>query len=226
MVAVSSPALRALADGSEAARNYDAAVDRSLDLDRFCCQRAFVVAAFEGLQPGREAQVFPVGPTGQGWLAFAERRVALFGDPRPRRLWEPLEAMWGLACPLVGDEPAILVAALGERLLSDEPPVVLVCGLRRASPRLHALGALRPAYRFVDGAPTERQVASLLGGLDGFLSRRGPAVRRGLRRADAHARRIGLAYQRHAPRDVGRSSTKIQKLSSVFRPKLGPYQSA
>lgn len=194
-----------LADLDEAGAAYDAAVDESLDLDRFCSQRAFVVAAFLGLQPGRTARFFRTDSG--GWLLFAEREVAMLGDPRPRRLWEPLEAMWGLSCPLVGaDEPALgaaLAQAAHEAHDQGGSPVVLLCGLRRGSLRMRtAVAALSATHRISEGTGTQRQVASLEGGLDGFLARRSAGFRSKIRRARRQAEARGLRYERHAPTTV------------------------
>jgi hypothetical protein len=203
-----------LVGSEELARAYDAAVDASPDIDQFCSQHAFVTAAFEGLQPGRQARIQRAG---DGWLAFAERHAALFGDPRPRLLLEPLEAMWGLCCPVVGvDEPA-LATALGDLVTEgEEAPVVLVCGLRAGSPRLLAIAAaLAPRHRLVGGAETVRVVASLEGGVDGFLERRSSNFRKALRRAHRAAIARGIVYERHAPRTVEEATALYERAARL-----------
>ena len=179
---------------------YDRAVDRSTDVDRFCSASAFVQSAFLGLQPGRTARVFRAGG---GYLAFAERRVGIGGDPRPRRLWEPLEAMWGLACPLVGEDVEALGDGLRVRLAEAREagvPAVLVCGLSRGGPRLRAaVSVLAATHTLHAGEPTLRSVASLAGGLDGFLARRGAAVRKQLRRARRAAEDAGVRVEHQRP---------------------------
>jgi CelD/BcsL family acetyltransferase involved in cellulose biosynthesis len=189
--------------GAALAAAFDRAVDES-DVDRFCSQHAFAAAAFEGLQPGRGDRIFRVVGPADGWLAFAERRAAMFGDPRPRRVWEPLEAMWGLCCPLLGADEQAIGAALAEVVTraGNEVPVFLLCGLVPRSPRLFAAAAaLRPTHRLIEGSETVRQIASLDGGLDGFLGRRSASGRGKLRRARRAALRHGLRYERHVPTD-------------------------
>lgn len=194
------------------AATYDDVVGSTPAVDHFCSGHAFVHAAFVGLQPGRVARIYRVGGTARsGYLVFAERSVALFGDPRPRPLWEPLEAMWGLATPVVGTDPVTLARALAERLMEDAPrAAVLICGLREGSAQLTALvRALEFTHRVHTGRVTERQVASLAGGVDGFLSRRSPRFRANLRRALKGATARGLVHQRIAP-------TRVEEVVALY----------
>ena len=179
--------------------SYGEALRNSPDVDAFCSGHAFSVAAFSGLLPGRESRVYEVD--GAGWLVFARRHASLFGDPEPRELWEPYEAMWGLGCPIVGGDVARLGHALGEVLHTEAPTATLLCcGLRTGSMRSAAVAvALSPTHRLLLGSPTVRQVASLDGGVDGFLARRSARFRANLRRALRDASRRGLVHERHVP---------------------------
>ncbi len=184
------------------AERFDRAVSASADVDVFCSGSAFVQSAFLGLQPGRTSRAFRVGDA--GYLAFAEREISIGADPRVRRLWEPYEAMWGLACPLVGvsAEPlcAALIAQLEEARIAAGAPLVLVCGLPREGARIRAVvQALSFGHRLQPSNATARCVASLEGGLDGFFARRSPAVRRALRRAQRDAEHAGLRVEHHRP---------------------------
>ncbi len=184
------------------ATRFDEQVRLSPDIDGFCSHSAFALAALLGLSPGRTPRLFRVGEA--GYLAFAERGTALFGDPRPRRLWEPLEAMWGLCAPVVGADPAALAAALAS-VLSEEGrgAVLLLCGLHRESERLSAIvEALAGTHRLAQGSSTERRIASLEGGIDGFLSRRSARFRANLRRSLRSAGDKGIVHERHAPTDA------------------------
>lgn len=197
----------------ESERAFDDAVRGSADLDGFCSGHAFSVAAFAGLLPGRESRVYEVD--GAGWLAFARRHASLFGDPEPRELWEPYEAMWGLGCPIVGSDVELLGLALAEVLHREAPTAtVLCCGLRAGAMRTAAVAAaLSPTHRLLQGTTTVRQVASLEGGEDGFLARRSSRFRANLRRAlrDADAR--GLVHERHVPDEAGVRSLYARAVS-------------
>lgn len=185
------------------AERFDGAVAASAEVtDTFCSSSAFVQSAFLGLQPGRAARAFRVSDA--GYLVFAEREVSIGADPRVRRLWEPYEAMWGLACPIVGAEVDVLAAALAAQLDEERrgagAPLVLVCGLTHDGALLRALAqALSFGHRLQPGNETARCVASLEGGLDGFYARRSPAVRRALRRARRDAENAGLRAEHHRP---------------------------
>jgi hypothetical protein len=156
---------------------FDALVCEAGDVDRFCSSTDWILPAARGLMPGRAS-----------WLRRGEHGyAALMRTEHAGQVWlEPLEAMWGLACPLIGDPvPLALELTLA---LRDSPAAshaaVMLCGLERSSLRFAAAArALAGRYRLGLGPPARRHVASLEGGIDGFLSRRTANFRRALRRA-------------------------------------------
>ncbi len=168
---------------------FDRAVLASGDLDLFCSSSDWVVPAARALQPGRAARM----KRGEhGWVALvrAERTEGTVD--------EPLEAMWGLACPVVGAEPRPLAREWAASLREEKKrATILLCGLFPRSPRLAACAeALAPTHALGLGPETGRFVASLDGGLDGFLSRRPRSLRKGLERADRRARDRGVTFER------------------------------
>ncbi len=194
---------------------YDEAVRLSPDVDAFCTHSAFALSALLGLAPGREPRLFRAG--NDNYLAFAERSTALFGDPRPRRLWEPLEAMWGLSSPLVGPDTDALGDALGA-LVREEArgAIFLVCGLHRDSARLAAMvEALAATHHLSQGSSTSRQISSLEGGPAGFLSRRSARFRANLRRSERGANAARIVHERHAPTDPAEALRLYARASAV-----------
>jgi hypothetical protein len=175
-----------------AAGAFDAAVASSGDLDRFCSSTAWALPAALALPPRGEPFVW----RGEhGWLALARR------DEPTVTVLSPLEAMWGLSCPLVGggeDEVAIArLAREAAAVLDGEAPEALIAlsGLYPQTARFAAIGrALGQARRLRLGPATGRRIASLAGGVDGFLSRRTSGFRTALRRADRRARDEGVAF--------------------------------
>jgi CelD/BcsL family acetyltransferase involved in cellulose biosynthesis len=169
----------------QAAPDYDGWVAACADVDRFCTSSHWVIPAARGLMPSRKPWI---RRGEQGFLAFM--RVAREDGSE----WlEPLEAMWGLACPVVG-EPAALARELAAAL-TDEARVVAVmlCGMGQRTHRfLEVARALEPTCRLALGPPTRRYVADLRGGPDDFLARRSPAFRRSLRKAARRAAREGV----------------------------------
>ena len=117
----------------------------------------------------------------------------------------PLEAVWGLGSPLAGRDPG-LIAELLERTLVDKIAgpnpwhLLLCCGLEAGSTieRLVRLKLARfGSLEFHE--ETTRHVASLAGGLDGFLGRRSRNFRRSLLRADREARALGIEFEVESP---------------------------
>src|SRR5688572_1271951 len=150
----------------------------STDIDAFCSSSLWVLPAARGLMPVEDPWI---RRGRSGFVALARR------DQDGMTTLQPLEAMWGLACPIVGGDPTELAAELVEELAtSEERSLLLLCGLVRESPRFYALTrALTRRWGLRVGPATRRWVADLAGGVDGFLSRRS----RNFRDAAAKARR-------------------------------------
>jgi hypothetical protein len=164
---------------------FDAAVMASDDIDRFCSSTDWILPAATALMPLRDP-----------WLRRGERGfVALMRAQHPvGAVLEPLEAMWGLACPVVGPDPVGLAAELAGALDGRTP--LLVCGLARESLRFSSLArALAPRHQLRLGPVTRRWVASLDGGLDGFLGRRSANFRHALKRTLRRAVERGITVE-------------------------------
>jgi hypothetical protein len=170
-----------LEDLDRHSQEFDALVCSAPDVDRFCSSSDWILPATRGLMPGR----LP-------WLRRGDHGyVALMRAEHEGASWlEPLEAMWGLACPIIGDPVGLggeLAGALRDSATA-EGAAVMLCGLERASLRFAATArALSERYHLRLGPPARRHVASLSGGVDGFLSRRSRNFRRSLSRALARA---------------------------------------
>ena len=178
-----------LADLDAGADAFDAAVLTTSGIDRFCSSSAWVVSAAEALMPVRHPFVHR-GETGY----FA---AALSRHPTGLVCVEPLELAWGLASPLVGPDPES-IAGETSSLLAATPEwrVALIAGISRDAPLAAALdGALPARWERRIGQSTIRHVASLDGGVDGFLARRPRDLRKTLRRAERRARERGVAIE-------------------------------
>lgn len=172
-----------LAALEEAADDFDAAALASTDVDAFCSSSLWVVPAAKGLMPVADLWI----RRGEaGFVALARREQE--GMPT----LQPLEAMWGLACPVVGANPAPLAAELAGAL-AEERALLLLCGLERESPRFFALSrALSRRWGLRLGPATRRWVADLEGGVDGFLGRRSRNFRAAAIKAQRRARAAGI----------------------------------
>jgi hypothetical protein len=178
------------------------------DIDRFCSSSAWVLPAAEALMgPGEPWLV--VGPA--GILAMAVRR-----HERVRAV-EPLEAAWGLASPLVGPDPAALAEVAADLFAAREGrwDVVVLSGLPLGSRLLQeVVRRLGARYRVGVGSVTRRHVASLAGGVDGFLARRSRGLRKSLRQAERRAAAAGVVF---APADAGDPDLLFDRLLAIER---------
>jgi hypothetical protein len=174
------------------ARRFDQAVLHSRGIDRFCSSSAWVLSAVSTIMPERVSRIARLG---DGYFAAMLNR-----HPTGIRSLEPLELAWGLASPLVGPEPGVLaeqVAALMAEMKDWQ--IALLPGMSADSALLTALmDQLPDTWQRRWGGATVRRVASLGGGLDGFLSRRSRDFRKSSRRGLRRASDEGIGLEVHA----------------------------
>ncbi len=172
---------------------YDAAVLKTRGIDRFCSSSAWILPAARSIMPPRVPLILEGDA---GWVVLARGLHGNVGQ-----YLEPFEAAWGLASPLVGEDPVRLVEALVHHLERRRDWRVLVLsGLLRDSDWLHPVRALLiRRWRVGWGGMIGRRRADLTGGVDGFLSRRSPKFRANLRRDRRRLLREGFEFQRLRP---------------------------
>jgi CelD/BcsL family acetyltransferase involved in cellulose biosynthesis len=176
-------------DLAACADDFDREVAATPAIDRFCSTAAWILAAASSLMPPRSPFTFR-GPN--GYFA-AMRGVHPAGFPYV----EPVELAWGLASPLVGRDPEALasdvVAVLAAR---RDWQLAILSGITATGPQRRALErALPPRWERRRGTPTVRHVASLEGGVDGFLSRRSRELRKSLRKSLRAAEAAGVTFE-------------------------------
>ncbi len=158
-------------------------------IDRFCSSSIWGLPAHGAFGGGRHAMV---AAASGAYLALA------VGSSGGLRLAQPLEACWGLGCPIVTDDPK-LGAALFFELLAEETArwdVALLSGVVPNTDLYRTLAAgARGQLRVSLGPITRRYRASLTGGVDGFLARRSRHLRKSLRRAERHAVSLGIELE-------------------------------
>ena len=184
MTALAQVTLAELVDRAAA---FDRAVAATPGIDRFCSSAPWVVAAHHALMGEREPWVATVD---DGWVALARAQ-------RPGgRYLEPLELAWGLACPVIGPDPLAVVEGLMAGLAADRDwDLALLAGIVTGSAHHRALRlCLHPGWRLGVGPSTERYVASLAGGVDGFLGRRSRNFRKAVRADQKRAIAEGLVF--------------------------------
>lgn len=154
-------------------------------IDPFCARSAWQLAFHDAFEPGRRL-----------WFDRSERGCVVLAESTrrgPVGLLEPLENMWGFGSPLIGEEAPALLA----RALRRKPRPVLLLGLPADRRRLAPLIDLVPAgFQARSLEATIRFVASLDGGIEGWLARRRPAFRRNLRASVRRGENAGIRFRR------------------------------
>jgi CelD/BcsL family acetyltransferase involved in cellulose biosynthesis len=183
-------------DLAAVADDFDRVVLTTPAIDRFCSTTAWILAAAEALMPPRAAFSF----RGRAGYLAAMRGVHPAGFP----YIEPVELAWGLAAPLIGADPVALIAEVVPLLAARRDwQLAIFAGLAADGPQRRALDAALPArWERRRGTATLRHVASLAGGVDGFLARRSRELRKSLRRSLRRAGEDGLTFETvRAPAD-------------------------
>jgi len=167
----------------------DRDVIRTASIDRFCSSSAWVIPATRALMPPRESWIH----RGEhGWLAAMSGR-----HPTGIAYVEPMELAWGMACPLISGDPEPFGAEVAATIAARRDwNVMLLAGMTPSSAVLASLLSALPARierRF--GQTTLRIIASLDGGLDGFLARRSRNFRKALRASTRDAEAAGVTFE-------------------------------
>jgi hypothetical protein len=171
------------------ADDFDREVAATPGIDRFCSSSTWILAAASALMPPRS----PASYRGANGYFAAMRGVHPAGFP----YIEPVELAWGLASPLVGRDPAPLAEAVVAVLAARRDwQLAIITGLTSSGPQRRALDRALPVrWERRAGTPTARHVASLDGGVDGFLSRRSRELRKSLRKSLRTASAAGVTFE-------------------------------
>ena len=197
-------------DLAACADDFDREVAHTPAIDRFCSSSAWILAATAALMPPRA----PFSFKGESGYFAAMRGVHPAGFP----YIEPVELAWGLASPLIGGDAVALVDEVVPLLANRRDwQLVIFSGLTVTGPQRRALDATLPArWERRRGQPTIRHVASLDGGIDGFLSRRSRELRKSLRKSLRAAEDAGMTFQsvRASEADANALYDRIQAIEA------------
>ena len=156
---------------------FDAQVAVTPEIDHFCSSSTWVIPAARAAAPDQPPFICQ---TEAGTIAML---ILSVGDGH--RAAVPLEFGWGLAAPFAGADPDRLVGLLA-RMWSDrrdEVDMLLVSGIPTRGVWMRALSQrFLGTHRIGLGEECVRRLASLEGGLDGYLSRRSAKFRANMRR--------------------------------------------
>ena len=180
---------------------FDALAGSASGIDVFCSLSDWGVPAHRALTPERSPWIFH---SSAGYVTMMKRRS------RQVCYLEPLEALWGLGCPIVGLDPQRMSSVFGDLLrASTDWDVAIVTGVLLKSDLLRSLRDYVGRHFIVRAGPTlTRCVASLVGGVSGYLSRRSGNFRRNLRRATRRVEAAGFVFERcYGPSDSSPNDT-------------------
>jgi hypothetical protein len=196
-------------DLAAVADDFDREVAQTPAIDRFCSSSAWVLAAGAALMPPRAPFAF----RGASGYFAAARGVHPAGFP----YIEPIELAWGLAAPLIGRDARSLVDEVVPLLANRRDwQLAIFAGLTVTGPQRRALDATLPArWERRRGQPTVRHVASLEGGIDGFLSRRSRDLRKSLRRSQRAAAVAGLVFDSVRVSDPREATALYARIQAV-----------
>lgn len=164
------------------AQAFDAMVAKTPGIDTFCSSTAWILSAYEAFSPEYETWLME---SEHGFVALVQSHHERLGQFR-----QPLEASWCLASPFVGEDTNALVQDFMQASLTGERnwDLLFLSGLERDGALYNSLIERFSGMFFVGvGPPVVRFVASLDGGVEGFLSRRASKFRANLRRLDRRA---------------------------------------
>ena len=197
-------------DPEGVSRAYDEAVLQTRGISPYCSCSDWGLAALAHLHPNRTPIIVR---RGESWVALT------LGSHEDVGVYlQPLEADWGFASPLIGPDTRRSVELLEEVLDQTESwRVALLTGLPLEIATRTAL-SLDARYRVVVRDGIRCQVATLAGGLDGFLARRSAKFRRNLLRDRRRARRAGIELEtiREIPEIDGEIEAKTPIMQRIL----------
>lgn len=167
-----------------AATAWDAAVDKTPDVDEFCASSIWSFSA---------AQSFPdVDPpvlVGDGESFAGMRRTT---TDEGTTILVGLDPIWGFATPVVG-HPMRAAQFLAARLRLEEHDLAVVTGRREHDVVIACLARVLGDDRRLFQGPTEQRLqADLRDGVDAWFARRSSRFRQQLRRIDRRATEAGV----------------------------------
>lgn len=179
-----------LRDLDEQSDAFNAVVRATPEIDRFCSSTYWSVPAHSAFSSFRPAWIRKT-PAGYAAMAVGNRHSS---GP----VLEPLEFIWGAACPWVGPDAHALVESLEQEvlLLQRAQVPVLLTGLQWGGKLFTAVvQRFRRTMDIRHGTVTRCFRARLDDGPDGFLSRRSSGFRTNLRRAVKRAEAESIYYE-------------------------------
>jgi hypothetical protein len=155
------------------AQTYNGAVAAFAGIDPYCSRTDWMLPFHASFTPGAPLHI---------WQEYESFIVLAQGLPAEKMLFSSVDSMWGFATALVGGQSPRMLGSICRTSLRQGH--IILYGLPNDRGFLDAVASQTTAtHRAFLLNPVSRCVASLQGGLEGFLSRRSSKFRVNARRA-------------------------------------------
>ena len=198
-----------LAQLNDRAATFDRLVIDTPKVDTFCTTSCWALPAAQAMLDQPEPFITQ---SEDGFVAMMVISIA-----HGLRAAVPLEIGWGLAAPFAGPDPKALVQQTDRMWAAKQADVdaLLISGVPPKGD-----WAQQIVRRFIDtrriglGETCVRRIASLKGGVDGYLSRRSSGFRAKLRQARRRGRSAGISFEYHRADPDGALFERVLQIES------------
>lgn len=196
-------------DRADSVWNRAAAADADDEGDPLCCRSEWQISFHENLAPD---QTVVVRTSDDSIAAFAVHRQSGLGI-----VLTPFEWGWRFGRPVLGPSGLeLLQLLLAEVTAATRIRVsVLMTGMLPDRPTSRRIVHAFRRWRCWPPEDQQASVASLEGGLDGYLSRRSGLMRRNLRKAALRAEARGVRFERCIPASAAEADAAYARVLAV-----------
>lgn len=168
---------------------FDSAVEKSPEIDKFCSSAAWLIPAAKHLHPDHVDTLIFNLPS--GYCALMVILTQGFG-----RLAIPLEASWGMGAPFIGEHSAAVLDQTFDALNhhSDLFDAIYTFGYPSGGEWTEGIISRNLHHKLGWGIESKRIIASLEGGMEGWLSRRTKRFRKNIRGLEHRVEQAGVRF--------------------------------
>ncbi len=171
----------------EKIEEYENCVRMTPDIDSFACLAPWILAAYESDQSHGTPWIWQEG---ENFLVFQELTIDC-----GCHVIMPFERQWSFASPIIGPTELGRALCLRRAMAETDIATAYISGVHRGDFLWKLLQVTFPEGFYTTQAHTERCMASLEGGREGFLARRSGHFRARIRQAERLAFERGLTCE-------------------------------
>ncbi len=185
---------------------FDSWIESTPQIDAFCSSSTWGIPATSAFGPRDPAETWSFD---EGAAAFAR-----YGN-----FLRPLECVWLLGTPIVGPKPHVVLRELfrDTNFMASDWRILVLAGIPVGTSEWYPFVDFARRLGRIDqlGDPRARNIASLDGGLDGWMGRRTGKFRTGLRRSDKLAAEYGVTFRRRIIATAAQAEQIFQTIEQV-----------